>query len=321
VAALSSNGDDAIGQTKRGIALGAAQAVSNMRPDLMIDPSLQSEGNEGSLRSPWDSPSMQSAQRRHSDYPYSPAPLGGEPPRSPYFANRPHPTGQPAGVHATSLTRMVHDAALRTGHAQDHAAVLNPAGPSSMNGSERGSNDSPAAADGFEANGGSPQDAATPRSAPNGIRRPPSASPLAPSSQNPKIKRRPFSIPPLPPQPAVERLVAAYVDFVGVTAPIIHIPSLGKQLIKIREGRDVEQSDIFVVMMVLGTGPVPRPKWLLTWSSAALSTMASSRFVEPPDELRACSEAFHAEAMKHLDAVFEEQSYGILRFLSKPSQY
>lgn len=38
--------------------------------------------------------------------------------------------------------------------------------------------------------------------------------------------------------------------------------------------------------------------------------MASSRFVDPPDELRACSEAFHAEAMKHLDAVFEEQSYG-----------
>ena len=44
----------------------------------------------------------------------------------------------------------------------------------------------------------------------------------------------------------------------------------------------------------------------------ALSTMASSRFVDPPDELRACSEAFHAEAMKHLDAVFEEQSYGEL---------
>lgn len=38
--------------------------------------------------------------------------------------------------------------------------------------------------------------------------------------------------------------------------------------------------------------------------------MASSRFVDPPDELRACSEAFHAEAMKHMDAVFEEQSYG-----------
>lgn len=39
--------------------------------------------------------------------------------------------------------------------------------------------------------------------------------------------------------------------------------------------------------------------------------MASSRFVDPPDDLRACSEAFHAEAMKHLDAVFEEQSYGM----------
>lgn len=43
----------------------------------------------------------------------------------------------------------------------------------------------------------------------------------------------------------------------------------------------------------------------------ALSTMASSRFVDPPEELRACSEAFHAEALKHLDAVFEEQSYGM----------
>jgi hypothetical protein len=43
--------------------------------------------------------------------------------------------------------------------------------------------------------------------------------------------------------------------------------------------------------------------------------MASSRFVDPPDELRACSEAFHAEAMKHLDAVFEEQSYSTFAYL------
>jgi hypothetical protein len=67
-----------------------------------------------------------------------------------------------------------------------------------------------------------------------------------------KGKEREFAIPPLPPQPAVERLVAAYVDFVGVTAPIVHIPTLGKQLAKIREGNDVEESDVFVVMMVLG---------------------------------------------------------------------
>jgi len=48
--------------------------------------------------------------------------------------------------------------------------------------------------------------------------------------------------------------------------------------------------------------------------------MASSRFVDPPDELRACSEAFHAEAMKHLDAVFDEQSYGAFALSSnRPS--
>jgi len=45
--------------------------------------------------------------------------------------------------------------------------------------------------------------------------------------------------------------------------------------------------------------------------------MASSRFVDPPDELRACSEAFHAEAMKHLDAVFEEQSYSELNIRNR----
>jgi hypothetical protein len=69
-------------------------------------------------------------------------------------------------------------------------------------------------------------------------------------------QKRHFQIPALPPQPAVERLVAAYVDFVGVAAPIIHIPTLGKQLIKIREGgNDVEESDVFIVMMMLGMSP------------------------------------------------------------------
>lgn len=312
VAALTSDGFDTIGQTKRVIALGAAQAVTGIRPDLnlMIDPSLQVEGGESSLRSPWDSPGFQSSQRRHSDYPYPPTPFAeGSSPRSPFQANRPYPMGQTAGVHATSLTRMVHDAALRTGHAQNQAVVLNQPGPSSVIGSDRGSHDSPTAADGGEGNGNSSQDGVTSRSSGNGIRRPPSASPLGGSSvQGGKGKRRTFAVPPLPPQPAVERLVAAYVDFVGVTAPIIHIPSFGKQLIKIRDGRDVEESDIFVVMMVLGA--FASLNWTQLTAVVALSTMASSRFVDPPDELRACSEAFHAEAMKHLDAVFEEQSYG-----------
>ena len=61
-----------------------------------------------------------------------------------------------------------------------------------------------------------------------------------------------LSIPVLPPQAAVERLVAAYVDFVGVTAPMIHIPTLGKQINRLREGKDVTETDIFVVTMVLG---------------------------------------------------------------------
>ena len=301
VAALTSA--DTIGQTKRGIAAGAAHAVTGVRPEMTIDPSLQGEGGDGPLRSPWDSPGFQGSHyRRPSDNPVHPSPLG-ESPRSP-FPTRPHPTGQLAGVHATSLTRMVHDAALRTGHAQNHAAVLNPPGPSSVAGSEFGSNDSPGImGEGDEI---AAQDVPTPRTAMNGSRRPPMASPLGTgSSSSGKPKRRAFAVPPLPPQPAVERLVAAYVDFVGVSAPIVHIPSLGKQLIKIREGRDVEQSDVFVVMMVLG-----ERQCVDFADDLALSTMASSRFVDPPDELRACSEAFHAEAMKHLDAVFEEQSYG-----------
>jgi hypothetical protein len=80
-----------------------------------------------------------------------------------------------------------------------------------------------------------------------------SHSPHTTSSNGNGKQKRNFAIPPLPPQPAVERLVAAYVDFVGVAAPIIHIPTLGKQLLKIREGgNDVEESDVFIVMMMLG---------------------------------------------------------------------
>ncbi|ORY30548.1 fungal-specific transcription factor domain-domain-containing protein, partial [Naematelia encephala] len=297
VAALTSPGAvDSVGLNKRSIAASAVQAVSSFaRPsDLIIDPALQNEGLDPSLRSPWDSPSATSAghQRRLSEVPFPPTTLGSDSPKSPYALQ--HRLGQHPGVHATSLTRMVHDAALRQGHAANTASTLNPPAPNSASGSasDKGSHDSPAG----EANGTSPTDVLTPRSGLGSARRPPTASPLTGSTSlgggGSKAKRRAFAVPPLPPQAAVERLVAAYVDFVGVTAPIIHIPSLGKQLIRIREGTDVEQSDIFVVMMVL-----------------ALSTMASSRFVDPPDELRACSEAFHAEAMKHLDAVFEEQSY------------
>ncbi|WVR06484.1 hypothetical protein IAU60_003515 [Kwoniella sp. DSM 27419] len=289
-------------------------SAPSLRTDFPLDPALA--GEDGQLRSPLESPSLTHAYgqgyghtRRHSDYPLPATPMSLDSPRSPFTSGLRGPAmGQTPGIHATSLTRMVHDAALRTGHAIHPGSSMNPPG-SNASGSEKGSSvqgvDSPVATLADVDCQTSPDGIPTPRRAglalpgPSASRRRPSSSPLAATSallgsmSGPvKVKRRTFAIPPLPPQPAVERLVAAYVDFVGVTAPIIHIPSLGKQLMKMREGTDVEESDVFVVMMVL-----------------ALSTMASSRFVDPPDELRACSETFHAEAMKHLDAVFEEQSY------------
>ncbi|WWD18636.1 hypothetical protein CI109_103089 [Kwoniella shandongensis] len=322
VAALTSS--DPIGFAKGRIAAEASEAVSSFRSDFPIDPALLSD--EPPLRSPYDSPGQLPTpsggghhhhhhhQRRHSDYPFPTGGLGGlDSPRSPFpggNSSAARSLGQAASLQATSLTRMVHDAALRTGHAANSGLTNNPTG-SNASGSDRGSSvhglDSPVGHT-IETSGDnnhtSPGTSLTPKSAnaiPNSNgpsrRSTTNASPLATSaslsvSSGGKSKRRTFAIPPLPPQPAVERLVAAFVDFVGVTGPIIHIPSLGKQLMKMREGTDVEESDVFVVMMVL-----------------ALSTMASSRFVDPPNELRACSEAFHAEAMKHLDAVFEEQSY------------
>ena len=41
-----------------------------------------------------------------------------------------------------------------------------------------------------------------------------------------------------------------------------------------------------------------------------MSTMASARFVDSPDELRACSEAFYAEAISHFDPIFKTQDLG-----------
>ncbi|RXK40030.1 fungal specific transcription factor [Tremella mesenterica] len=298
VAALTSGNGEPSSQNRRSVAAGAFQAISGYTPE---------RDDNTRPTTPWDSPAH-NTYRRQSDFPPLPSPLGTEPPRSPFTAQRVYPYGQLTGAPpSTSLTRMVHDAALRTGHAANNATTLNPPGPSSVggSGSDRGGSalgtDSPTTA---VIEGPSPDTINVPPSP--GMTAFPGGRPLhsasqiqahmvyttlTPTSSHGKGKRV-ISIPPLPPQSAVERLVAAYVDFVGVSAPIIHIPTLGKQLMKLREGTDVEPADIFVVMMVL-----------------ALSTMASSRFVESPDELRACSEIFHAEAMKHLDAVFEEQSY------------
>src|SRR4051812_20980920 len=42
---------------------------------------------------------------------------------------------------------------------------------------------------------------------------------------------------------------------------------------------------------------------------AALSTMALSRSLDPTAELRMSSEAFYIEAVKHMEAVFEDNTY------------
>lgn len=279
VTALTNN--DHIGNHKRSIAANASVAIANYRPDsLAIDPTLTSNSSEHDmpLRSPWDSPSFNhnhsslnnNHARRLSDFPFpppgpTPGSAGTDGSRSPFMAGRSAYPASASNIHATSLTRMVHDAALRTGHASLNNSTMNPPGPSSSaaTNSERGSvvgNDSPAALDTGDGLATSPDVIPTPKSTGNSAskdHRPPTASPLNTSASltsgnSGKSKRRTFTIPPLPPQAAVERLVAAYVDFVGVTAPIIHIPTLGKQLIKIREGTDVDESDVFVVMMVLG---------------------------------------------------------------------
>jgi hypothetical protein len=281
------------GNTKRDIAHSASQAVASFRSDypptplsistgsssmgmsIPIDPSLTG-GHEYDqpMRSPWDS-----SPRRGSDYHTLSSP-------------HEHPThghgrsGSIGGIgtHATSLTRLVHDAALRTGHASNsHShSTLNQA-MSNASGSEKGSTtDSPIGLTGMDlptlperpssTDQHNMTQMPTPKSTLGSVKsmNNSSASPHTGSSgtgQGGKQKRA-FAVPPLPPQPAVERLVAAYVDFVGVTAPIIHVPTLGKQLVKIREGgNDVEQSDIFIVMMMLGTSKWAKMVWRLTDSA------------------------------------------------------
>lgn len=202
-----------------------------------IDPSLRSTFSPGSGRH----------GRRHSDF-FPPGQGAGD--RSPSLSHAMNPKNH-------SLTRMVHDAALRTGHAinvTNANAAFNVSGPFGTH-SDKGSVHS--GHDGeFGHQHGSPDHghhSQRPHSTGSRSMAPPSSGQRNQQQiQGGRGKEKAFAIPPLPPQPAVERLVAAYVDFVGVSAPIVHIPTLGKQLVKIREGRDVEESDVFVVMMVLG---------------------------------------------------------------------
>lgn len=69
----------------------------------------------------------------------------------------------------------------------------------------------------------------------------------------------PLNIPALPPPAAVDRLVQVYVDFVQIMLPILHMPTFERQLRRVREkSTDVQESDIFFVLMVLGESKVQR---------------------------------------------------------------
>lgn len=121
----------------------------------------------------------------------------------------------------------------------------------------------------------------------------------SPSSPNPSYFRsaKPVNIPALPPPAAVDRLVQVYVDFVQVMLPILHMPTFQLQLERVRDkSPDVTESDIFFVLMVL-----------------ALSTMALSRSLDPTAELRMSSEAFYIEASKHMEDIFEDNTYAGLQ--------
>lgn len=79
-----------------------------------------------------------------------------------------------------------------------------------------------------------------------------SPSPKLPPSR-PSATSPPLNIPALPPPAAVDRLVQVYIDFVQIMLPILHMPTFERQLQRVREkSADVQESDIFFVLMVLG---------------------------------------------------------------------
>ena len=260
--------------------LDTPRSTSSLHSDhaasLPIDPALiQDFDGSNAPRSSWDSPvplasintyAQPAHIRRSSEHLMSPHGHGD---RSPSLSSAMNPKSQ-------ALTRMVHDAALRTGHASNQANAISafnmpgqgygsphsygshlgqPHGPSSLSEHAGNHGDDTVSPEllSRNMNGGGLISGKRFGSLGNAynLAHPPISSSGSDAGSS-RTKRKPFSVPPLPPQPAVERLVAAYVDFVGVTAPIIHIPTLGQQLMRIRESRDVEESDVFVVMMVLG---------------------------------------------------------------------
>lgn len=104
---------------------------------------------------------------------------------------------------------------------------------------------------------------------------------------------RPIKIPVLPPRGAIERLLEVYNQFIHFQNQTLHMPSFLKQLSRVLdEPEKATEQDLFFVLMFL-----------------ALSTMALSRTLDPTSDLRMSSEAFHAEAMKHIDCILASSNH------------
>jgi hypothetical protein len=241
------------------ISRGSATPAPAFRPptprhdphSLTIDPAL-TQDQEAGPRS-WDSPGHAHSSLSSHLHMRRASEISSPTPHSPSVSSAMNPKSQ-------ALTRMVHDAALRTGHAVHQANAISafsaPGVGYSSGHSDKGSVAYSPADDAvspqlLSRTGAGARHSAHSTPGGQGYGNLP-GNVSSHGSESGRSKRKPFSVPPLPPQPAIERLVAAFVDFVGVTAPIIHIPTLGQQLQKIRAGTDVEESDVFVVMMVLG---------------------------------------------------------------------
>ena len=133
--------------------------------------------------------------------------------------------GQTGLGEAASLKKQVSQAVGLRGHAKLHNSAMTSIGPSVTRNAATGPSTSSRSGIQLHAGGATPS-----------------------SDKNSDS----FNVALLPPQTVVLRLLAAFEAFVAVMYPVVHIPTVEKQVMKLREAKEAEPDDVFVVMMVLG---------------------------------------------------------------------
>ncbi|KAL7411596.1 fungal-specific transcription factor domain-containing protein [Mrakia frigida] len=187
--------------------------------------------------------------------------------------------GSSSGI---SLARMVLSSVMKTGPA---GATHPNYTPSNQNPSSPHSHAEAEALDALAQLAQHPEFTASHHTLPRDQR--PSVSPA------PMPPRKSITIPVLPPRGAIERLVEVYNQYIQFQNQTLHMPSFLKQLTRVLdEPEEATEQDLFFVLMFL-----------------ALSTMALSRTLDPTSDLRMSSEAFHAEAMKHIDCILASSNH------------